>query len=296
MAATARCRCRSPRTTGRGDVASAGDDRRHDPRALHVIRADGEIDVQQDEDDEEPGEHVMDEPHALEPAEQRGEPREGAEDEPIGVRLPVEGEPGGDHHERHRVEQRVRPLLERVVADEVRLAFRLEGRVAHRRLHQVAHVPGGDGEERGETLELVAGDEPVGAHDPRHHQHRRRGEVDEAHLPHQEVRARLAGGGEVRPADVEAGDDEGEDADRGDPVHRPDRRPPQVHPGEVAMLAREGAPETVDRVARPARRHARRVRHWTFTSTTSRPSASSTCTPHAMHGSNEWIVRSSSRG
>src|ERR1035437_5727460 len=119
--------------------------------------------------------------------------------------------------------------------------------------------------------------------------------MDEADAPHQEVRARLAARREVRTPDVEAGDDEGEDARRGDPVHRADRRAPEIDPREVSAFAGEHALDPAKQAPRAPDRSGA-SRHCTFTSTTSRPCASRTCTPQAMQGSNEWIVRRISSG
>ena len=82
---------------------------------------------------------------------------------------------------------------------------------------------------------------------------------------------------------------------RGQPVHRPDRPFPQVDPVIVPAgrrhLVRQG-----HGLPGPGRRCAGAGRHWTVTLVITFPVASSTWTPHAMQGSNEWIVRRISSG
>src|SRR5690242_5748134 len=103
------------------------------------------------------------------------------------------------------------------------------------------------------------------------------------------MRARFPRGDEVGPADVETGDHQDDDRCDSGPVHGADRPLPQVDPVVLAAGRR--------RLVR--QRHAARpmgYAHWTRTLVTTLPVASSTCTPQAMHGSNEWIVRRISSG
>ena len=99
-------------------------------------------------------------------------------------------------------------------------------------------------------------------------------------------------------ADVEPRHHQHHDADRRDPVHGPERQAPEVHPPVLADRVRDAAPEEARRPrCRPAGSdRVARAGHWTLTSVIGLPSMSSTCTPHARQGSNEWIVRMISSG
>src|SRR5512144_841926 len=270
------------------------DDRADLAAALLPVDEHSGVAVVHDETEREPHHEVVEEPYGRHrrdvehPPGQRPRPAAALLD---GLERDARDRLRDEHGEQHEIGQ----PGERVVADDGR-RLPVDEQVVAQARHEEAPPLRLDRQELPPAGPAVAGEQQ---HEPGE-QHRGEQEPGEqVHRPRELHRYRPGLRREHRRPDVEPGDGEHDDRRDEEPVQEPDARLPHRH-------RHDGVPG-LDRLGRrrPAgRRDAEAVGcravvgngHWTRTSTTSLPSASSTCAAQAMHGSNEWIVRRISSG
>src|SRR5512144_1072050 len=123
-----------------GHEAATRDDRGDRAGPLDVVGPDREVEVDRQEDQEQPGEHVVHEVHLLDAAQHVRDPAERLIEEAARVRLAVHREPREHLNGRHPVQGGVAQLLQRVVPQIMRRLLGLNHQVELHHLPQVHPV------------------------------------------------------------------------------------------------------------------------------------------------------------
>src|SRR6266545_1623962 len=249
---------------------------RHEKRAVHMVNGEAK---------QQPHADVVKQARCLQASQERNQKLERAHRRIDVSAARIERKPGGDHQEIESEYQNVGQPRQWIVADESRWLPQIE-KIETERRPQAAPPPARD---RNELIPPRIAVPPEHPHHTRENGKREddRGVgMDRAHPSQEKVVARRSGNVDEWMSDVDAGDGKENDGENDQPVRHAHRQLPDVHAHDVPAVLFDRSVAALDG-------HGA---HTTLTFAISFPAASTTWTPHARQGSNEWMVRRISTG
>ena len=242
-----------------------------------------------------PHHHVVDQPGRLQTAEQRHQEGEHPQRRRDVGRGGKKCEAGCHLHQVEAKNAGVREPRQRIVPGRRRRVAAPERIEAEGSPH-ATQAFGGSRNELGPAGEFIAEEHPGDARQNRYRKHDRRVGVDGAGITHHVQEPRLPRHNHKRPTDVDAGDGEDHNRQRDRPVADPDRNLPGVIPLRARARGIDRRGHRFERAGSQGVGIHDNFTPGSRTSVTGRRRASTTCTPQAIHGSNECTVRRISTG